>query len=285
MASLLEDLRNDLVCQMCQNHARPGKRQWYRCLKLHQICQDCKVITDDLVEFDRYKCSCGEPISKEYCKMTEKWLSSPGLKFNCGNAKNGCQETHSENALLEHESECIYRFVPCPFKALNNWCKKRVTYQKVIQHYEKRHNILKELKAPVAWNELAMSGRKGFFRPVKISFSNRMFLLCSKTDSLIHYQWVYLLGSPNEAKHFSYTLKFNGLDTITFQGRVASIDESFQTISGKCFAIPHKNFKNQIVDENSNYEYSLNIRNLKEEAKDENYESGISDNDGDDAKL
>ena len=175
--------------------------------------------------------------------------------------------------------------LPICSKAFFNGCKKRVTFQKVIQHYEKRHDTLKELKTPVAWNELAMSGRDCFFPLVKTSVTNRMFLLCSKTDSLIHYQWVYLLGSPNEAKHFSYTLKFNGLDTITFQGRVASIDESFDTISGKCFSIAHKSFKAQIVNEDRKYEYSLIIRNLKEEAKDENYESGISDNDGDDAKL
>ena len=37
----------------------------------------------------------------------------------------------------------------------------------------------------------------------------------------------------------------------------------------------------QFVDENRKFEYSLEIRNLKEEVKDENYESGISDDDED----
>ena len=40
-------------------------------------------------------------------------------------------------------------------------------------------------------------------------------------------------------------------------------------------------FVAQFLDEENAYEYSLEIRNLKEEAKDENYESGISDNDED----
>ena len=37
----------------------------------------------------------------------------------------------------------------------------------------------------------------------------------------------------------------------------------------------------QFSDEERKFEYSLRIRNLKEEVKDENYESGVSDNDED----
>ena len=70
---------------------------------------------------------------------------------------------------------------------------------------------------------------------------------------------------------------------------MASIDESFDTLSaaGKYFSIPHKQFSAQFCggdkdDEDIDvYEYSLEIKNLKEEVKDENYESGISDNEED----
>ena len=64
---------------------------------------------------------------------------------------------------------------------------------------------------------------------------------------------------------------------------MAAIDESFDDLSkaGKCFAIPVKTFSSQFVNEDKLYEYSLDIRNLKEDAMDENYESGISDNDED----
>ena len=98
---------------------------------------------------------------------------------------------------------------------------------------------------------------------------------------------MYLLGSPIEAINFSYTLKFNGKDiTITFEGKVTAIEESFDNFGGKCFAMTHKNFKAQFVDvdedgKHGKYKHSLEIRNLKEKAKDENYESGISDNDED----
>ena len=56
----------------CENQPRP--KEWFRCLKLHQICQDCKV--------NHLKGTCEEPITTEYCKMAEK------MKFNCINLKH-----------------------------------------------------------------------------------------------------------------------------------------------------------------------------------------------------
>ena len=135
MASFLEDcsktltgIRNDIVCQICGDPARPGKRQWYRCMKLHQICQDCKEKNE--------KCSCGDPISTEFCKQTEKVLGVNGLKFNCVNAKNGCKEAFVENALDEHESECIFREIPCLLNSLLPTCNAKVVFHDLIQHYE-----------------------------------------------------------------------------------------------------------------------------------------------------
>ena len=281
MASFVEDvtktlieIQNDLVCQICQNHSRPGKGQWYRCKKLHQICQECKAKSK--------KCSCGKSISEQYCKMTEKLLNVKDLKFNCINTKHGCREILVENALEDHESGCIFRLVLCPFTAIANKCFAKVTFQDVIQHYEKKHGKIHVFQSSFAWTDNSMSGENCYFPTQKISINNRMFLLCGMSVSLIVYRWVYLHGSPIEAKHFSYTLKFYGKDaTATFEGKVAAIDEPFEKLTGKCFTMVHKNFIAQFVDGNRKSEYSLEIRNLKEEVKDENYESGISDNDED----
>ena len=119
---------------------------------------------------------------------------------------------------------------------------------------------------------------------LQFDLNNQTFLLARKTEDKVVYYWVYILGSPNEAKHFSYTLKFFGPKTTNiFKGQVAAIDESFEILcdAGKCFASPLKIFMAQFLDEGRKFEYSLEIRNLKEEIKDENYESGISDNDED----
>ena len=293
MASFLEDcsktvteIRNDIVCQICGDPARPGIRQWYRCLKLHQICQECKE--------KNKKCSCGDSISTEFCKQTEKVLGVNGLKFNCVNAKNGCKEAFVENALDEHESECIYRQVPCLFNVLN-WnrsfsCKaKVVAFHDLIEHYEQHFKIklfacdLSKVET-VNVGKSSLAGANCWLQPCKYTLNNQTFLLCEKTTNKVVYKWVYILGSPIEAKHFCYTLKLIGKETETaFKAKVASIDESFGSLckAGKCFTIPHEAFMAQFVDEDNKYKYSLEIRNLKEEAKDDNYESGISDNDDD----
>ena len=286
MAASLEDssktlteMQSNLVCQVCEERARPEKKQWYRCMNLHQICQDCRG------KFDL--CTCGQPMSIEYCKMTEQLLTSRSLKFNCVNTKRGCSVTIHENGLKDHESECFFRLVPCPHPS-KGACHERVIFRDVIQHYENVHEKIEEQKTSgnicVTFSDIGVSGKACYIVPRKFCVKNRVFLLTGKAQSLIIYRWLQLLGSPNEARHFSYSLKFvSPKATNTFEGKVASIDEDFYSLykAGKCFAIPHENFMAQFVDENRKFEYSLEIRNLKEEVKDENYESGISDDDED----
>ena len=303
MASNLDDsretvteIRNDLACQICEDPARPGKKQWYRCLNLHQICQDCKMKSE--------KCSCGEPISKEYCKMTEKLLSVKRLKLNCCYLKNGCQEVLNESALEEHASKCVYRLVPCLKSALSHShrkCDAKVTFKDAIQYYlghtKKRHLEQNDLKVKLSvWLSEKDLDRLGdpekrfdrrFLNPIKFSLNHQTFILCMKIEDSVVYFWVYIVASPEEAKHFSYTLKlFGNKATNATEGKVAAIDESFDALfnAGKCFAISNKCFIAQILDEKGIFEMSLDIRNLKEEVKDENYESGISDNDEDSEK-
>ena len=264
-------MRNVLVCRICENRARPGNKKWYRCLKLHQICEDCK-------SGEVKDCSCGEPISDEHDMMTEKLLSIKGLKFNCANTKNGCRGDFTENALEDHESECLYRLVSCPGSSK---CSEKVTFLNVIPHYEKYHcfNGMPELNL----NTRLVFGENHYRFPVRFCVKNETFIfkLLDEGYGVKNYL-VYILGSPEKAKNFSYTLKFFGTKaTLTFEGKVAAIDESFETLleAGKCFSIPRKNFDVQIMDvEERKYELSVEIRNLKEDAMDENYESGISDN-------
>ena len=284
MASFLEDsskivteMRNNLACQVCGDHAKPG--QWYRCLNLHSICHECKDQNE--------RCSCGQPISLEHCKLTEQLLSVQGLKFNCANTKHGCREVLAQNALAEHQSECIYRLVPCPMIALDEFeCNDKVTFQDVLRHFEaccwKEPPTIDLFKICTGTIEQEyIDGEDWYDDPVKCTFNDQTFLLLEKMKEKVLYMWVYMLGSRNEAKHFSYTSKlFGPKSEISFKGEVAAIDEPFESLykDGKCFAIPHSAYLAQLMNEDREFKWSLEIRNLKEEAKDYNYESGISDN-------
>ena len=79
------------------------------------------------------------------------------------------------------------------------------------------------------------------------------FCWFKKQASKLLYFWVYLLESSEQAKDLSYILRFFAKDSDNvFRGKVAAIDETFETIdeAGKCFTISHKTFMNQFVDEN-----------------------------------
>ena len=85
-----------------------------------------------------------------------------------------------------------------------------------------------------------------------------------------------------EAKNYYYTLEFHGIDPkcrSLYSAQVISIDESRDSIKQtyKHFGMDYCVFKSQFVDENRGYKISIGIRNEKEEVKDDNVESGISD--------
>ena len=279
-------MRTDIVCQICENGPRPGKTLWYRCSKLHPICFDCR---------GKKKCSCGELISKEHCQIIENLLNVKGLKFqfSCKNKKNGCQDTFSESALEEHECGCIYREVPCPFTALYQECNAKVLAKNVIQHFEETHKKMdssifeKKLPRIIKFGPNGCQGIDGHYTPFSFEIEGRSFILVGKIKDKIHHRWVYIIGSPEEAKHFSFVFKLFGKNNPSvsniFEANVSAIDESFDTLmdAGKCFSIPHRSFMAQFVDSDGRHEFSLDIKNLKEEVKDENYESGISDTDED----
>merc|ERR1712062_168161 len=93
------------------------------------------------------------------------------------------------------------------------------------------------------------------------------------------HHWIQIYGSPSEAKNYSYTLEYyNDTKTpkvaLSITDQVVSIDETFDKIieKGKCLAISRKLFEKRFLTE-----FSIEIRNLKEEFKDENVESGVSD--------
>ena len=137
---------------------------------------------------------------------------------------------------------------------------------------------VEDLKKSVAQmqNDIGENELKGidcYARPQRFESNGRTFVLTGKIKDKIFYRWVYILGSPDKAKHFSYTLKFFGKDnSTTFEGKVATFDESFDALmkAGKCFTTTHQAFIHQFVDEDRKYECSLQIKNLKEEVKDSN---------------
>ena len=279
----MEEIRNDLICQICEGRPRPGKSQWYRCGNLHFICQNCKATKN--------KCACEKRISKVFCQIIEKLLNVNGLKFNCTNTKHGCQEAFLESALDDHESECIYRLLQCPYVAhaddsesIARACEESFAFKNAFDHYKKHDEDL--IKCPNKFRRVEQTEKTLHFyftmraNGIEIEYDGRIFVNeCICLNGIVYY-WVYFFGTPNEAKHYSVTMEFYGAKTTNiFKGQVVPIEEFFHDFvkAGKCFSIPGQAFLAQFVNEDLQFEYSLEIKNLKREFKDENCESGVSD--------
>merc|ERR1711862_153747 len=111
------------------------------------------------------------------------------------------------------------------------------------------------------------------------------FIIGAKIEKSTFYHWIQFVGSSHEAKKFSYTFEYKNEEKTLHvynlhSNQMVSIDETSNAIieNGNCFGMPQKLFY-KYVRENKRFEYSVTIRNLKEEAKDDNVESGVSDND------
>ena len=287
----VEEIRNDLICQICEGPPRPGKSQWYRCFNHHLICQDCKA--------EREKCHCDEPISKDHCKIIEKLLNVKGMKFNCVNTQNGCEQAFLESALEDHEEECIYKLLQCPvIRVENGKIERHCEGHEFIQllaflHYQTHDDLIqcpnkfRRVETMIDTEELKPEEVDGFYllqhsHGIEIEYDEEIFICESFCFNGIVYFWVYFFGSPNKAKHYSIIMEFYGAKTTQiFKGQVVPIEEFFDDFvdAGKCFAIPRQVFMAQFVNEDRQFEYSLEVKNLKMELKDENCESGISDND------
>ena len=89
------------------------------------------------------------------------------------------------------------------------------------------------------------------------------------------------MASPLEAKRYAYTLSVTGKDGnkfITFNGYAKPLDEGKDEIieNQLVFMIGTEAIK-KLRNENQKLAVEVSIRDLKEEAKDDNEESGVED--------
>ena len=221
--------------------------------------------------------------------MTEAMLSSKKMRFKCENLSRGCQEMLDAENMIFHQSECIYRLVVCP----NLTCRSKVPFHDLLNHMKTEDFRKQKITATIGkmvstyWLIGTKDSTNSVFPSLEIEVNGiGTFIVVAKIQNDVFYHWIHFLGSSREAKKFSYTFEYKNEEKTPnthalHSIQMASIDETFDAIieNGNCFGIPGKLFHKHFVLENLRFEYSVKIRNLKEEAKDDNAESGVSDND------
>ena len=113
------------------------------------------------------------------------------------------------------------------------------------------------------------------------AFEKTFFEVRVKRNNFI-YNWIYILAMPDQAKNYFYHAlveNTSGEKILTFYGQARSMFENPDEIIANedCFVFGVTTAK-KLADKITNQlGYSVKIRNLKDEAKDDSGESGIDD--------
>ena len=275
----LRKLIPELQCHKCSNVPGPNWKQKnrYSCIdSSHTLCEKHKI-----------KCPCGSLVGKNPSPVIAKLLQD--LPWMCQNYKNGCREIEMNVVDLNHHQEkCIYRKVFCP-----NYCEEyaNILFKNVSNHlticmekpldvYEMSHEANKfDIVFEPEENNGLKDGDSWF--PTKMTTTcGAVFLICGWIANKTMYTWICLLGSSDEAKKYSctYSMKNEIGEKFIYVGPVHTLDKNYEdtVTSGSLLGIGIDAVKRSL-NEDKELQFEITIRNLKEEAKDENMESGVSD--------
>ena len=116
--------------------------------------------------------------------------------------------------------------------------------------------------------------------PKKFTAFNKTFFEVNVLINNTICKWLYVLALPQEAKNFYYhACMKNSMGEVvtTYYEQARSMVFSYKEIieNGHCFLFHQKRIEN--MDGTDYVDFSVKIRNLKDEAKDDDEESGIDD--------
>ena len=269
----------DLQCHNCKNVPGPTQKNRYSCTKAaHTLCEEHKT-----------KCLCGSKVGKTPSPVIANLLQN--LPWMCQNYKTGCRESKMNGEDLEHhQGKCIYRQVFCP-NLSKFGCEGKVLFKDVIDHIETTHKVIAKVKSET------VIGKKDTFLNKKISSNDflsgtqwhpaklvtscgAIFFFLGKIEKDTIYLWLVFMGSSDESKKYSYTCSISNQigQTFLYSGPVHTLDDNCCDIIayGSLLTIAVSAAKRSLNEEKQ-LECKITIKNLKEETKDDDMESGVSE--------
>ena len=115
--------------------------------------------------------------------------------------------------------------------------------------------------------------------PTTLKTSGAIFFLAIKKQCDTLRFCIYFAGSALQAKHYEYTLSITdsktGKPKHVFYGEVFTLDKD-DPVKGSVFMMGLEAAK-KMCDEKSMFDVKITIRNLKEDAMDDDESSGVSD--------
>jgi hypothetical protein len=243
------------------------------------ICNTCVAVRKLVVQCGA---NCKSEVKPALSSLVANLLEVFPTK--CKFTHNGCQVFIMLKELEVHEFDCVYHNINCPFLDCKN---KEVSFIGLDEHLKANHGDLKKIGKARSKDFVPMPDQGQVWIPQELVFRNRSFFTEVHRDAeKSRHFWIYFHGTPEEAVHYSYEIKIIGRNgkKLIFTGNVFSLElgETKETIMANedVFILDEKLVKRLQVDGQINFEITL--VSDKEEIKDENVESGISNDDDDD---
>ena len=190
--------------------------------------------------------------------------------------------------LEHHEGKCIYRQVFCPdLDCPFTQDSKNLLFKDVVEHLDTSHEGVFELTATgntfdgLYLTEICGLENGNTWSLGKFTSScGALFFTGSKIVKDSFCIWVILMGSSDEAKRYTSTISVTSKigEKFNFSGPVHTVDEGADDIitSGSLLTFG-VNAAKRSLNEEKQLDFNITIRNLKEEAKDDDMESGVSE--------
>ena len=270
----------ELQCHQCKDVPGPhgDERNRYSCTNAaHVLCEDHKN-----------KCPCGSDVGKSPSLAIDKVLQI--FPWMCENYKFGCRESKMIVEDLEHhQRKCIYRQVFFPKCRMCAFTKK-VSFKDVMDHLqicldepieEGKMSTYEPNKFVVTFDVIVDLEENDVWDPIKITnASGAVFFAIAFVRNDTFYVYISLLGSADEAKNYAcdYSITNKMGEKFHYIGPVHTLDKGYYEIidSGSIFGLLDGAAERSANDEKE-LKVEITIRNLKEEAKDEDMESGVSE--------
>lgn len=263
-----------LQCYKCKNVPGPnGNQKRYSCFEnSHNLCKEHKD-----------ECPCGSSVEKNPSPFIATILQD--MPWLCQYSPNGCQEIKMDvEELTNHQQKCIFRQVYCPYFVCSH---EKVLFKNVIGHVERIHNNscvqLEMSKTTVnEWVtkfDIGDSDYEGStywkLRKITSSDGDVFYVACCFINSIFHVFANYL-GSPNEARKFSFTcsIKNNYGEKFLYIGQIQTLDEK-KNESNSLLKIGHGAVMRSL-DKEKKLCVKLAIKNFKEETNNHDIESSVS---------
>ena len=119
-----------------------------------------------------------------------------------------------------------------------------------------------------------------FWVPAQLKTScGNIFFSIGKTFKEIVFLWIIFMGSADEAKKFSCTLSISNQigQKFIYSGPVHTLDDNFDDIIASGSLMIGVSAAKRSLNDRKQLEVEITVKNLKEEAKDDDMESGVSE--------